>query len=165
MTKARRPMKATRATSQRSIGRSELTTRKGRPLRSARVAGKPSGRSAANRRLDRLEARDKAPTQREEDDLLSAINALRDDDEDPITDLGQMKRAMKAFIRQQNQDSEAERVAATERARVQTLARDMSAAEADFAADHPDYPQAVEHFKKARAEEFEDMGCRSRTGG
>ena len=111
-----------------------------------------------NERLTRLETRAKPASEAEEDDLLSAINALRDDDEDPITDLGQMKKAMKAFIRQQSQDTEAESKANAERQRIQTLARVMDEAEADFADEHPDYKDAVEHFKKARREEFEDMG-------
>lgn len=109
-------------------------------------------------RLERLETREKAPTQREEDDLLEAINALREDDEDPITDLAQMKRAMKAFVRQQNQDSEADQRANAERERIAGLSRFMSEAEADFAEDHPDYTDAVKHFTAARREDFEDMG-------
>lgn len=111
-----------------------------------------------NSRLERLEARAKPATEAEEDDLLAAINSLRDDDEDPITDLAQMKRAMKAFMRQNAQETEAETKANAERHRIQTLARAMDEAEADFADEHPDYQDAVKHFKTSRREEFEDMG-------
>ena len=106
-------------------------------------------------RLQRLEQRE---TPKTENDLLSIISELRDDDEDPITDLAQVKRALKAFRDAQSQETEQETRAQQERAQITRIATLMNEAEADFAEDHPDYPDAVEHFKKARREEFEDMG-------
>lgn len=111
-----------------------------------------------NERLSALESRTRPATEAEEDDLLAAINALRDDDEDPITDLAQMKRALKAFARQDAKDTEAQTAMAREQQRFQTLSRAMDDAEADFAEDHPDYRDAVAHFKASRREDFEDMG-------
>jgi hypothetical protein len=109
-------------------------------------------------RLERLETRDKPATQAEEDDLVAAINALRDDDEDPITDLASVKRALKAFMRQQSEETQAEAVRRVQQEAVVKIARAMDEAEADFADEHPDYREAVEHFKKARREDYEDMG-------
>lgn len=111
-----------------------------------------------NERLSALESRTRPATEAEEDDLLAAINALRDDDEDPITDLAQMKRAMKAFMRQQGQDAEAEARVSAEQKRINTVVRAMDEAEADFAEDHPDYVEAVKFFRERRREDFEDMG-------
>lgn len=115
-----------------------------------------------NGRIDRLEARSKPATEAEEDDLIAAVNALRDDDEDPITDLAQVKRAMKAFLRQQAEETERESAVSAQEREFRTLASSMAEAEADFETDHPDYKEAQLHFKAARRAEFEDMGFAGR---
>lgn len=112
--------------------------------------------------VERLKSR---PAQREEpseDDLAAIINALRDDDDDPITDIGSIKRALKTFMKQQSADGEAEARAAREREGITRLVSAMNEAEADFAEDHPDYKDAVDHFKASRRAEFEDMGYAGR---
>lgn len=112
--------------------------------------------TALEDRLAKLEA--KSTPKDEEEDLLAVIAGLRDDDDDPITDLAQVKKALKLFQAQQAQETEAEGKQRQEAEGIRRLAATMAEAEADFAADHPDYTQAVEHFKKHRREEFEDMG-------
>jgi hypothetical protein len=113
-----------------------------------------------NERVARLEATAKPKT--DDEDLLAVIAALRDDDEDPITDLAQVKKALKLFQQQQaREDEQTSAQSAEERAFVQ-LANSMAEAEADFADDHPDYKEAQEHFKAARRAEFEDMGYAGR---
>ena len=107
-------------------------------------------------RLAKLETATKP--QDDGDDLLSIIDRLRDDDEDPITDLAEVKRALKAFKVSQARDAEAEAQKAAYNGNIQRLAAAMDEAESDFTEDHPDYPKALDHFRKARREEFEDMG-------
>lgn len=113
-----------------------------------------------NERVARLEATTKPKS--EDEDLLAVIAGLRDDDDDPITDLAQVKKALKLFQQQQaREDEQTSAQSAEERAFVQ-LANSMAEAEADFEADHPDYKEAQAHFKAARRSEFEDMGYAGR---
>lgn len=109
-------------------------------------------------RLSRLEQGAKPADAQSQEDLLSLIANLRDDDDDPITDLAQIKRALKTFRAEQASEAEREAQANAQRRNLERLTSAMSEAEADFAEDHPDYLDAVEHFRKARREEMEDMG-------
>lgn len=108
-------------------------------------------------RLTRLETTAK-PKPSADEDLLSVIDQLRDDDDDPITDLASVKRALKLFKAQTAQEAEAEARANAQQANVSRLLSAMNESEAEFAEDHPDYQDAVKHFKAARQSEFEDMG-------
>jgi len=111
-----------------------------------------------NARLERLEARDKPATQAEEDDLLAAINSLRDDDDDPITDLGQIKRALRTFVQQQAKEAESEAQARAQQANIQRLVQTVAEYEADFTDDHPDYADAVKYLGEAIRSDLEDEG-------
>lgn len=115
-----------------------------------------------NERMARLEARSKPATEAEADDLLAVINALRDDDDDPITDMGQIKKALKTFARQQAQDEERETAQSAEEREFHTLAAAMADAETDFEEDHPDYKQAQAHYKDVKRVEYEDEGYSGR---
>lgn len=110
-----------------------------------------------NERMARLEATAAKP-KADDEDLLAVIAGLRDDDDDPITDLAQVKRALKLFQAQQAREDEQSNASTAQQREFMRLASSMAEAEADFEDDHPDYKQAQEHFKAARRGEFEDMG-------
>lgn len=137
-----------------------------------RIAADKSGQAAKERarrkaaeskvtaledRLSRLESGSKAK-EPEGEDVLSLVNGLRDDEEDPITDIAMAKKILRALAMGQREDRERSAASSSERQQFQRLATAMDDAEADFTADHADYPQAVEHYRQARREEFEDMG-------
>jgi hypothetical protein len=106
-------------------------------------------------RLERVEARTAGS---QADDIAELVAALRDDDDEPITDLAQIKRVLKTFIARQAEDdkAEGERQAYVKNAR--SVANGMEAAEADFAEDHPDYYKAATFYRQQRTQELEDLG-------
>ena len=103
-----------------------------------------------------LESKPKAAD--DDDALVKLIETLRDDDDDPISDLAGVKAALKTFIAQQKAEREQEGQVTQQQRAIQTLVSTVEEYEADFTADHPDYPKAAAHYKQARREELEEMG-------
>jgi len=126
------------------------------------AARERSRRQAEQRRNAELEARlEQLERQRgadSGDELLTLIGHLSDDDEDPISDIQAVKRALKLFRQREVQGTEEQRAQQRANREVETLRTAMVDAEADFAADHPDYNEAASFYRKARAEELQEMG-------
>lgn len=129
------------------------------------AARERSKRQAAERRnqeledrLERLERRSGGGHQAEEDDLLAMIAQLRDDDEDPVGDIANLKRALKLYRARELGGQEADRQQQRATREVEALKETMADAEADFAIEHPDYRDAAAFYRKVRAEELTDMG-------
>jgi hypothetical protein len=128
-----------------------------------RAARERSRRVAAEKRASdlegRLEALEKGGGSREDrDDLLDLIASLPDTEDDPISDIAGVKRALKLF--RQRQVDEGQQTAQQRQLERQfdNLRSAMLDAEADFGADQPDYPDAANFYKKARIEELTDAG-------
>lgn len=125
------------------------------------AARERSRRQAAERRASEVEARleklEKS-TGADRDELLEVIGRLRDDDEDPVGDIAEVKRALKLFRqREEAEQNETQNLRAYER-QIETLKATMADSEADFTADHPDYQDAAKFYRKARQEELEEAG-------
>jgi hypothetical protein len=128
------------------------------------AAKEKSRRRAAERRNQELEQRiarlegSGAGGRLTDDDLTAAIDALRDDDDDPITDIQAMKRALRAErdrrVAEHQQTQEQQRV---ERI-VEGLRASMIESEEDFALDHPDYHDAARYFRQSYTEDLEEAG-------
>lgn len=108
-------------------------------------------------RLAAVESR-AAPGENQEDAIEKLAAALRDDDDDPITDLASLKGIIKTFIAQQRQDREGEQQVTQQQRAIHTLVSTMEEYEADFSSEHADYHKAAGHYKQARREEFEEQG-------
>lgn len=136
----------------------------------AKIAHDKEGKAAAERskrraaearnreleaRLERLESSKKEPTDAE---LLKLAESLRDDDDDPITDIAALKRFAKQYAAEQRAALEAETQTDSQQRAVNQIVSRMNEAEADFAEDHPDYMDAMKFFKAQRQEEFEELG-------
>ena len=94
----------------------------------------------------------------ERDELTELIASLRDDDDEPITDLAQIKRVLKTFMAQQAADA---KQSGQHQARVKqtnVLLTTMDAYEKDYVAEQPDYYKAAEYVREARRGELEDLG-------
>lgn len=126
------------------------------------AARERSKRQAEQRRNAELEARieqlERQRGQQDGDELLTLIGHLSDDDEDPIGDIAAVKRALKLFRQREVGDREEQRTQQRANREVETLKTAMLDAEADFALEHPDYTEAANFYRKARAEELADMG-------
>lgn len=105
-------------------------------------------------RLERLE-RGSAP---QSDPLNELIANLREDDEDPIGDLSSVKAIAKAMLERDRRESEEQAKAQQQQQHFAKLSRDMAEAEEDFRAEHPDYDDAMKHFKTSLLGELEDEG-------
>lgn len=129
--------------------------------KAALAAKERSKRRAAERQTaeltNRLEALEKRGTT-DTDDLAKLIQELREDDDEPITDINQIKRVLKTILTRQEaaRQEEGQRSAVVEV--VQSISRNMDAYEKDFAEDHPDYVQAATFYRTARVEELEALG-------
>jgi hypothetical protein len=107
-------------------------------------------------RLEAVEAKLSAGTER--DELTDLIATLRDDDDEPISDLNQIKRVLRTFMKQQA-DQAAQEGQHNQRVRLtNTLLATMDTYEKDFAADTPDYYKAADYVREARRAELEDLG-------
>lgn len=108
-----------------------------------------------NARIERLEAR---ATPAAQDELNELVKALRDDDDEPITDLNQIKRVLKTFMARQaaEDEADAQRTATTKATR--RVADGMTAFEADFASEHADYYKAASFYREQRVNELEELG-------
>jgi hypothetical protein len=106
-------------------------------------------------RIEQIEART-SPAQR--DDIAELVSALRDDDDEPITDLNQIKKVLKTFIARQADEDRAAVEQQTFVKSTRAVADNMSAFEADFAEEHPDYFKAAAFYRDQRQAELEDLG-------
>lgn len=106
-------------------------------------------------RIERLEATLSKPQQ---DELNDLIKALRDDDDEPITDLNQIKRVLKTFMARQAAEEEAENQRNQTISATRNVADNMTAFESDFASDHPDYYKAAAYYREQRTNELEELG-------
>lgn len=111
-----------------------------------------------NARLERLEATVTKPQASQADSIENLIASIPDPEEDPVGATAAMTKILRMFGQQQAEETQATERQTVEQQRIQTLVRAMDEAEADFTDDHPDYPEAVKHYKAARQSEFEDMG-------
>lgn len=134
--------------------------------KAGQAAKERSRRRAVERSLTEMQTRFDALESRignDPDELAALIAGLRDDDDQPITDIGQIKKALKLFLAQQEQDTQsAVQQQKTVRA-VEGMMRNMSEYEADFASDHPDYFQAAKFYREGRQAELEDLGYSGQT--
>lgn len=129
--------------------------------KAGQAAKERSRRRAAERevadlraRFDKLEAAGKGG----EDQLEKLAAQLRDDDEDPITDLATAKAIIKQFINARKTEHEQTEAQTTNQRQAQQLINTMSDYEADFTADHPDYNDAAKHYRAERQAELEEQG-------
>ena len=132
-----------------------------------RAARERSRRVAAEKRASDLESRLEAlekggGSAADRDDLLDLIASLPDTEDDPLADIAGVKKALKLF--RQRQVAEAGQTAEQRQIEKQVTAlRDaMVEAEDDFKADHPDYTDAANFYRKARVDELTDAGYSGR---
>jgi hypothetical protein len=105
-------------------------------------------------RIEALEAKGSTDT----DDLAKLIEELRDDDDEPITDINQIKRVLKTIMARQQAARQAEGQQRQTEQAVRKISTGMEAFEADFAEEHPDYIKAATYYRNARVSELEDLG-------
>lgn len=106
-------------------------------------------------RIERLEAAQKGG---QGDDLAELVAALRDDDDEPITDINQIKKVLKTFIERQQAETQAQGQQAETMRQIRTISTDMDGYEQDFASEHPDYFDAAAYYRAHRVAELEDLG-------
>lgn len=111
--------------------------------------------SELNERIDRIEAQAKKTggTRREQ-----LIGSLREDPDEPLTDLDQLKAIARTLLEEEREQAEAQEQQQAQTNYVNKLTRQMVEFETDFRADHKDYDKACEFYKTARTEELEDLG-------
>ena len=124
--------------------------------KTGQAAAERSRRRELERRLAALEA-ERQPRQ-QSDPLNDLIANLREDDEDPIGDLSSVKAIAKAMLERDRRETEEQAKAQQQQQHFAKLSRDMAEAEDDFRADHPDYDDAMKHFKTSLLGELEDEG-------
>lgn len=125
------------------------------------AAQERSRRRAAERRSQEVETRLERLERQgggEDDELLATISQLRDDDEDPVGDIAAVKRALKLYRQREVMGAEQDRQMSHAQRQVQVLRDTMSDAEADFAAENPDYRDAALFYRQQRMEELQDAG-------
>ena len=128
------------------------------------AARERSRRQAAERRAQELETRleklERSSGADGDDELLTLIGSLRDDDEDPVGDILAVKRALKLFRQRELGSVEETRAQQRANREIETLKAGMLDAETDFALEYPDYKDAAAFYRKDRAEELEELGYR-----
>lgn len=124
--------------------------------KTGQAAAERSRRRELERRLAALEA-ERQPRQ-QADPLNDLIANLREDDEDPIGDLSSVKAIAKAMAERERREAEEQSKAQQQQQHFAKLSRDMAEAEEDFRAEHPDYDDAMKHFKTSLLGELEDEG-------
>lgn len=112
------------------------------------------------RRLADLEARTSAPPQAQPTQAADPLDGLEIPDEnvDPIGAMAAFKKIAHYFLSQRAEETRATQAQTQQQQALTRVAQAMSEAEADFRGDHPDYDQAAEHFKNARAEDLAATG-------
>ena len=124
-------------------------------------------RAAAEARNEELQARiadleRRAGAGRGEDELLTLIRGLAENEDDPVGDIQALKRALKLYgAREAEATGQSQQQAAIER-EVGKLRGAMTDAEEDFAIDNPDYYEAAKHYRDSRVEELRDAGYSGR---
>jgi|SRR5215213_6559557 len=108
-----------------------------------------------NARIERIEAK---TTEKQKDDVTELIAALRDEDDEPITDIATIKKVLKAFMVRQQADEQADGQRDAQVRTIRAVGTQMETFERDFAEDHPDYFKAATFYRTARAGELEDLG-------
>ena len=124
--------------------------------KTGQAAAERSRRRELERRLAALEA-ERQPA-KQSDPLNDLIANLREDDEDPIGDLSSVKAIAKAMLERDRREAEEQAKAQQQQQHFAKLSRDMAEAEDDFRAEHPDYDDAMKHFKTSLLGELEDEG-------
>lgn len=124
--------------------------------KTGQAAAERSRRRELERRLAALEA-ERQPRQ-QADPLNDLIANLREDDEDPIGDLSSVKAIAKAMLERDRREAEEQAKAQQQQQHFAKLSRDMAEAEEDFRSEHPDYDDAMKHFKTSLLGELEDEG-------
>lgn len=124
--------------------------------KTGQAAAERSRRRELERRLAALGA-ERQPRQ-QADPLNDLIANLREDDEDPIGDLSSVKAIAKAMAERERREAEEQSKAQQQQQHFAKLSRDMAEAEEDFRAEHPDYDDAMKHFKTSLLGELEDEG-------
>jgi hypothetical protein len=125
------------------------------------AARERSRRQAAEKRSQELEARLERVERQfggDDDELLSTIGQLRDDDEDPVGDIAAVKRALKLYRNREVSTAEQQRQMAHASRQVNALRETMADAEADFVTEHADYRDAAAFYRTQRAEELQEAG-------
>jgi hypothetical protein len=112
----------------------------------------------ANDLQGRIEALEARTSGAERDELTELINSLRDDDDEPITDITQIKRVLKTFMKQQAESAAQDGQRSQQAKQTNLLLTTMDAYEKDFASETPDYYKAAEYVREARRSELEDLG-------
>lgn len=108
-----------------------------------------------NARIERIEAK---TTEKQKDDVSELIAALRDEDDEPITDIATIKKVLKAFMARQQADEQADGQRESQVRTIRAVGAQMETFERDFAEDHPDYFKAATFYRATRAGELEDLG-------
>lgn len=129
----------------------------------ARAAAERTRRKAETQARRELEDRvSKMETERSakgsDDPLEALVSQLRDDDDDPITDINGLKALVKQFVARERSQREQEQATTQQQRALQSVLSTMEEHEADFAADHPDYHDAAKHYRAERESELEELG-------
>lgn len=103
------------------------------------------------------EARRAAPPPAE-DPFEAAIAALRDDEEDPLSDIAALKEVLRRYQASARAEREAEASRTTNQTAAQRHFAHVAEQEAEFREDTPDYDDAVTHFRTSLKAELEDQG-------
>lgn len=138
------------------LEREELETR----LTQTKQAMKEARRAERELR-DRLAALEaKQAEQPGADELLSIIEQLRDDDEDPISDIEGVKRALKIFAQRQKAEAEAERTTNARQTQQQRFMADMISQEKEFREEKADYDDAAKYLRESIEFELQQQGLK-----
>lgn len=106
-------------------------------------------------RLDRLEVQARKTGQSRREQLIAS---LREDVDEPLTDLDQLKAIARTLLEEEREQAELNEQQQSQVNFVNKLTRQMTDFEADFRLEAKDYDKACEFYKKERIEELEDMG-------
>lgn len=126
------------------------------------AAKERSKRRAAERQFSELQQRFEALESKlsggERDELSELVASLRDDDDEPITDLAQIKKVLKTFMQQQADDAKRDGQHQQRVKQTNVLLTTMDAYEKDYAAEVSDYYKAADFVRDSRRAELEDLG-------
>lgn len=107
---------------------------------------------------DALEEQKRA--QPDADELMALIGSLRDDDEDPISDIEGVKKALKLFMARQQAEAEAERTTNARQTQQQRFMADMISQEKEFREEKADYDDAAKYLRESIEFELEQQGLK-----
>lgn len=123
-------------------------------------ASERARRRAAEKRAQELEERitKLESSSKGGDPLDELIRSLREDEEDPISDIAGLKKLVKQYFAQNREREQQESQQTAAQREALSIQRTMEEHEADFAADHPDYADAAKHYRAERQAELEALG-------